>query len=245
LKILRGQIKKREEYQKLKKVGFILTLMLAAVSLLVAGSSCDGGGGNATPTATVNPAATLPTATSAQPTTTGPTTTATTDVSKQPRNEKWLIGTWQATIPGSASIGLAGKKVQLVVTEVALKQDETMQGNPVRLFAYAGSLIWDVGGDQGTQTFNHEHESWPTSGENVLTWSSTGLMGQFMENVSLRIYTDPAVYDFELDWGPATSKAGSTWNSLDFNGTIWDRNADTSALLYPGELGYLKFTKIN
>jgi len=133
----------------------------------------------------------------------------------------------------------------LVVTEVALKQDETMQGNPVRLFAYAGSLIWDVGGDQGTQTFNHEHESWPTSGENVLTWSSTGLMGQFMENVSLRIYTDPAVYDFELDWGPATSKAGSTWNSLDFNGTIWDRNADTSALLYPGELGYLKFTKIN
>ena len=225
----------------MKKVGFILTLMLAAISLLVAGSSCEGGGGNATPTATVNPAATQPTATSAQPTTAGPTTA----VSGQPRNEKWLIGTWQATIPGSASIGLAGKKVQLVVTEVALKQDETMQGNPVRLFAYAGSLIWDVGGDQGTQTFNHEHESWPTSGENVLTWSSTGLMGQFMENVSLRIYTDPSVYDFELDWGPATSKAGSTWNSLDFYGTIWDRIADSSAVFVPDELGYLKFTKIN
>jgi hypothetical protein len=246
LKILRGQIKKREEYQKLKKVGFMLILMLVAVSLLVAGSSCEGGGGNATPTATVNPTATQPTATSAQPTkTTGPTTTATTDVSKQPRNEKWLFGTWQATVPGTASIGLAGKKVQLVVTEVALEQDESMQGNPVRLFAYAGSIIWDVGGDQGTQAFNHDPVSWPTSGENVLTWSSTGLMGQFMENVSLRIYTDPSVYDFELDWGPATSKAGSTWNSLDFYGTIWDRTADGSAVFAPDELGYLKFTKIN
>jgi hypothetical protein len=229
----------------LKKVGFILTLMLVAISLLVVGFTCEGGGGNATATPTGTPAAAQPTATSAQPTTAGPTTTATTDVSKQPRNEKWLIGTWQATIPGTASIGLAGKKVQLVVTEVALKQDDTIYGNPVRLFAYAGSLIWDVGGDQGTQTFSHEHENWPTSGENVLTWQSTGLGGQFMENISLRIYTDPAVYDFELDWGPASSKAGSTWNSLDFYGTIWDRTADGQAVFAPDELGYLKFTKVN
>lgn len=230
----------------MKKVGFILILMLAAISLLVAGSSCDGGGGNATPTATVNPAAAQPTTSSAQPThTSAASPTQATDVSKQPRNEKWLIGTWQATIPGTASIGLAGKKVQLVVTEVALEQDESMQGNPVRLFAYAGSLIWDVGGEQGKQTFNHEPVSWPTSGENVLTWGSTGLGGQFMENISLRVYTDPAVYDFELDWGPATSKAGSVWNSLDFYGTIWDRTADGQAVFAPDELGYLKFTKIN
>jgi len=225
----------------LKKVGFILTLMLVAVSLLVAG--CGGEGAESTPTPTEMHA--QPTATSIQPTTAGSTTTATTDVSEQPRNEKWLIGTWQATIPGSASIGLAGKNVQLVVTEVALKQDETIQGNPVRLFAYSGSLIWDVGGDQGTQAFSHEHENWPTSGENVLAWQTTGLGGQFMENVSLRVYTDPAVYDFELDWGPAISKAGSSWNSLDFYGTIWDRNEDGRAVFHPGELGYLKFTKIN
>jgi len=230
----------------LKKIGFILTLMLAAVSLLVVGSSCDGEGGNATATATGTPATIQPTTSSAQPThTSAASPTQATDVSKQPRNEKWLIGTWQATVPGTASIGLAGKKVQLVVTEAALEQDETMQGNPVRLFAYAGSLIWDVGGDQGTQAFNHDPVSWPTSGENVLTWSSTGLMGQFMENVSLRVYSDPSVYDFELDWGPATSKAGSTWNSLDFYGTIWDRIADSSAVFIPDELGYLKFTKIN
>ncbi len=211
--------------------------MLVAVSLLVVG--CGGGDEEATPTpeGTHN----QPNATSVQPTTAGTTT----DVSKQPRNEKWLIGTWQATVPGTASIGLAGKKIQLVITEVALEQDETMEGNPVRLFAYAGSLIWDVGGDQGKQTFNHDPVNWPTSGENVLTWSSTGLMGQFMENVSLRVYSDPNVYDFELDWGPAISQAGKTWNSLDFNGTIWDRNADTSAFFYPGEQGYLKFTKIN
>ena len=216
--------------------------MLAAVSLLVVG--CGGGDEESTPTPEATHA--QPTASSVQPThTSAASPTQATDVSKQPRNEKWLIGTWQATIPGTASIGLAGKKVQLVVTEVALEQDESMQGNPVRLFAYAGSLIWDVGGNQGTQAFNHEPVSWPTSGENVLTWGSTGLGGQFMENISLRIYTDPAVYDFELDWGPATSQAGSTWNSLDFNGTIWDRNADTSAVCYPGELGSLKFTKIN
>ena len=216
--------------------------MLATVSLLVAG--CGGGGKEGTPTPTKATSA-QPTASSAQPTTAGPTTTTSTTVTGQPRSENWLIGTWQASIPGTASIGLAGKKVQLVVTEVALKQDDTIYGNPVRLFAYAGSLIWDVGGDQGTQTFNHEHESWPTSGENVLTWGSTGLGGQFMENVSLRIYTDPAVYDFELDWGGAISQAGSVWNSLDFYGTIWDRNADTQAVFDPSELGYLKFTKTN
>jgi hypothetical protein len=222
----------------LKKVGFILVLVLVAVSLLVVG--CGGGLKKATPTpeSTVNPTTTQPIHTSAA----SPTQAA--DVSKQPRNEKWLFGTWQATIPGTASIGLASKKVQLVVTEVALKQDESMQGNPVRLFAYSGSLIWDAGGDQGTQAFSHEHENWPTSGENVLTWGSTGLGGQFMENISLRVYTDPAVYDFELDW-EAISKASSTWNSLDFHGTIWDRTTDTSAVFAPGELGYLRFTKIN
>jgi hypothetical protein len=215
--------------------------MLIAVSLLVAG--CGGGDEESTPTPKTTSA--QPTASSSQPThTSAANPTQATDVSKQPRNEKWLIGTWQATVPGTASIGLAGKKVQLVVTEAALEQDETMQGNPVRLFAYAGSVVWDVGGNQGTQAFNHDPVSWPTSGENVLTWSSTGLMGQFMENISLRVYTDPAVYDFELDW-EAISKASSTWNSLDFNGTIWDRTTDTSAVCYPGELGYLKFTKIN
>jgi len=32
---------------------------------------------------------------------------------------------------------------------------------------------------------------------------------------------------------------------LDFYGTIWDRNADGSAVFAPSELGYLKFTKTN
>jgi regulation of enolase protein 1 (concanavalin A-like superfamily) len=78
LKILRGQIKKRKEYQKLKKVGFMLILMLVAVSLLVVG--CGGEEeANPTATSTVNPTATQPTATSAQPTeTTGPTPPTTT-----------------------------------------------------------------------------------------------------------------------------------------------------------------------
>jgi hypothetical protein len=243
LKILRGPIKKREEYQKLKKIGFILILMLVAISLLVTGCSCGEEEATPTPTSTVNTTSAQPTATSAQPTTAGPTTTATTAVSGQPRSENWLIGTWEASIPSTASIGLAGKNVQLVVTEVALKQDDTVQGNPVRLFAYSGSLIWDVGGDQGTQAFNHE--DWPTSGNNILAWQSTGLGGQFLENISLRNYAYPAVYDFELDWGAAISQAGSVWNSLDFYGTIWDRNADTKAVFAPSELGYLKFTKIN
>lgn len=227
----------------MKRVGFILILMLVAVSLLVVG--CGGDGGESTPTPTEATHA-QPTASSVQPThTSAASTTQAADVSKQPRSENWLIGTWQATIPGSASIGLAGGEVQLVVTEVDLEQDETMQGNPIRLFAYAGSLVWDVGGEQGTQGFNHEPENWPTSGENVLTWQTTGMAGQFMENISLRVYTDPSVYDFELDWGPAISAAGSTWNSLEFYGTIWDRNADGRAVFHPGELGYLKFTKIN
>ena len=227
----------------MKKVGFILILMLVAISLLVTG--CSGGEEEAKPTATstVKPTAAQPTATSAQPTKTpaGPTQTAA--VSGQPRSETWLIGTWEASIPSTASITLAGKKVQLVVTEVALKQDETVQGNPVRLFAYSGSLIWDVGGDQGTQAFSHE--DWPTSGNSILAWGSTGMGGQFLENISLRNYAYPAVYDFELDWGAAISQAGSVWNSLDFYGTIWDRNADTKAVFAPSELGYLKFTKIN
>lgn len=230
----------------MKKVGFILILMLVAISLLGVGFTCKGGGDNATATPTGTPANIQPTASSAQPThTSAASPTQAAADNKQPRNENWMLGTWQATIPGTASIGLAGKKIQLVVTGVALEQDETMYGNPVRLFAYAGSLIWDVSGAQGTQTFNHDPVSWPTSGENVLTWQSTGLGGQFMENISLRIYTNPAVYDFELDWGPATSKVGSAWNSLDFYGTIWDRNADSSAVFVPDELGYLKFTKVN
>jgi hypothetical protein len=85
----------------------------------------------------------------------------------------------------------------------------------------------------------------PTTGNNILAWQSTGMGGQFLENISLRNYAYPAVYDFELDWGAAISQAGSVWNSLDFYGTIWDRNADTKAVFDPSELGYLKFTKIN
>ena len=138
------------------------------------------------------------------------------------RNENWLLGTWQATVPKTGSSNFAGKKIKLNVTSVMLVSDEKVQGNPTGKFAYSGSIIWDVGGEEKTLDF--VKEDW-SAGNGTLMWgyASPGA-NQFVENITQRIYD--LTLAFELDWGPQIFKPGSTFKSLGFFGSI--QSLDTS-----------------
>jgi hypothetical protein len=132
------------------------------------------------------------------------------------RNENWLIGTWEATVPKTDPSYFYGKKARLNLTGVNLISNEKIQGNPTGQFAYTGSIVWDVGGSENSITFSGDN--WKQ--ENVgLTWgySSPGT-NQFVENISMRIYDN--TFSFELDWGPQISKPGSSYESLSFFGSI-------------------------
>ena len=138
------------------------------------------------------------------------------------RNENWLLGTWQATVPNTGSSNFAGKKIKLNVTSVMLVSDEKVQGNPTGKFAYSGSIIWDVGGEEKTLDF--VKEDW-SAGNGTLMWeyASPGA-NQFVENITQRVYD--LTLAFELDWGPQISKPCSTFKSLGFFGSI--QNLDIS-----------------
>jgi hypothetical protein len=138
------------------------------------------------------------------------------------RNENWLLGTWEATVPKSDTSHFAGKKARLIVNGAHLISSEKVQGNPTGKYAYTGSMVWDIGGAEKTIPFTETTLTEETPG---LLWNyaSPGA-NQFLENVSMRIYGD--TLSFELDWGPQMSKPGSTYQSLSFYGSI--QNTDTS-----------------
>jgi hypothetical protein len=194
----------------------VLALLSVILALCIAGIAGCGGSSS-----------TAPGQTSGQNTngTTG-TTSQLADTSSGPgllRNEKWLIGTWAATVPKSSSSSFAGKKINLSIASVMLLSNESVQGRPTGKYAYSGNLVWDVGGEARTLVFIKEN--WKT-GDGSLIWeyASPGA-NQFMENITMRIYD--FTFSFELDWGPQISKPGSTYKSLGFYGSI--QNLDTSA----------------
>jgi hypothetical protein len=185
----------------------VLILLLIALGMILIGVAGCGGS---------------PSTGSSQTTGSGQTT-STSNGSGLLRNENWLIGTWEATVPKTETSYFAGKKITLSVSSVMLVSDEKVQGNPTGKFAYSGSLRWDTGGQSMMLSFTKEN--WKTD-EEILLWgySSPGA-NQFLENISMRINNDPT-FSFELDWGPQISKPGSTFKSLPFYGSI--QNLDTS-----------------
>jgi hypothetical protein len=138
------------------------------------------------------------------------------------RNEDWLLGTWEATVPKSDTSYFKGKIAKLSITGVTLISNEKIQGNPTGKFAYTGSLVWDVGGEERSLAFSDEN--WKEDNTGLLWEYASPGANQFMENISMRIYDH--TYAFELDWGPQISKPGSTYQSLSFYGSI--QNLDTS-----------------
>jgi len=207
----------------MKKIVAVLLVLLIALSV-TATMGCKGGelktstgittGGK--PTSTNTPVGQTSTATGQ---TSNP---ASGSVAGGPRNENWLLGVWEASVPNTDAALFTGKKIVLKISDVMLASSEKVQGRPTGRYSYSGSLIWDTGSAEKTLEFVKTNQ---LSGDSTITWSYLSpVANQFTENISLRIYGSE--WQFELDWGPQISKPNSTIKSLAFYGDI--ENIDIS-----------------
>ncbi|HNY01656.1 MAG TPA: hypothetical protein PKG48_03665, partial [Bacteroidales bacterium] len=121
--------------------------------------------------------------------------------------ENWLIGTWEGTTPSSVT-PFANTKIRIVFDKAELKVSDSMQGNPRRIWAYDGTLTWDVGG-AGQWSMQFAANRYPLPDDNIIIYEclTVNAIKQSMANISLRvgdtIQTEPW-HSVDLDWGMYT-----------------------------------------
>jgi hypothetical protein len=197
-----------------------MLLMFILILSLIGVSGCSGGKTTTSPSQTTGQ--TPKTSTSPAQTTSQTPNTPTPERPPSLRNENWLIGTWNATVPKTGSSKFAGKKINLYIASVKLESKDEIKGRPTGKYAYSGNLVWDADGEKKTMGFGTADQ---LTGDSILIWSyASPDSNQYMENISMRVYD--MTYSLELDWGPQISKPGSTIKSLEFYGSI--QNLDTS-----------------
>jgi hypothetical protein len=165
-------------------------------------------------------------------------------------NEDWLIGTWEATTPVTGDPMFDNKKIRLVFNAVSLKSTDTVPHNTVKLWAYSGTLTWDLDA-VAPYSMRFFHSEYP-SGINSIGWQSASMLeaGATINNISLRVGDSVNMqpnpeYDFDLDWGPFTDYNNSPPTTLDFYGDIEIYvNGDNHRADYLPDAGtMIRFTK--
>ena len=140
-------------------------------------------------------------------------------------SENWLIGTWEATTPVSGNPMFDNKKIRLVFDAVALKATDTVPHNEVKLWAYSGTLTWNLD-SVAPWSMKFFHTDYP-AGINTVSWQSMTMYEADLtvNNISLRVgdsvnmYPNPE-YDFDLDWGTYNDYTRVPPTYLDFYGDI-------------------------
>jgi len=145
--------------------------------------------------------------------------------------ENWLIGTWEGTTPSSVT-PFANTKIRIVFNNAVLKYDDQVAGGARKLWAYSGTLTWDVGG-AGQWSMNFSVNNFPAPDYNVIIYEcmTPNAATQVVDNISIRVADTVQVnpwHSVDLDWGPAiisTSTPATSFElygdiELDFNGNI-------------------------
>lgn len=140
-------------------------------------------------------------------------------------NANWLIGTWEATTPANTDPLLDNKRIRIVFDSVALKSNDTVPNNTVKLWVYSGTLTWDLDA-VAPWSMRFYHRDYPT-GVNSFGWQSASLLQAdvTVNNISLRIGDSVNMQpnrelDFDLDWGPYNDYSRVPPTFLDFYGDI-------------------------
>jgi hypothetical protein len=165
-------------------------------------------------------------------------------------NENWLIGTWEATTPIIGKPMFDNKKIRLVFDEVVLKATDTVPHNEVKLWAYSGTLTWDLD-SVAPWSMRFFHADYPT-GLNAIIWQSMTMYEADLtvNNISLRVGDSVNMqpnpeYDFDLDWGMYNDYTRVPPTYLDFYGDIeiYVNGQYYEADYWPDTGNALRFTK--
>lgn len=145
--------------------------------------------------------------------------------------ENWLIGTWEGTTPSSVT-PFANTKIRIVFNSAVLKTDDSISGNPRKVWAYSGTLTWDVGG-AGEWSMNFSVNNYPSPDYNVIIYEclTVTAANQVVDNISIRVADTVQVtplHTVDLDWGPAVISTSTPATSfavygdveLDYDGNI-------------------------
>jgi hypothetical protein len=141
----------------------------------------------------------------------------------QARNENWLIGTWEGVMPANSDALLSNKKIRMTITGVKLKQeDQPVQNQTHRVYAYSGTFIWDAEVTNWTMAFRDQN--FPQPDYNVVVWGCQTMKPAtiFVETLSLRICdtTNAEIsHNINLDL-QAQNNGGSSITGLDLSGDI-------------------------
>jgi hypothetical protein len=134
----------------------------------------------------------------------------------------WLIGTWEGTTPSTIT-PFANTKIRVVFESYNLESYDTMPGNIRKLYAYSGTLTWDV--DDTAWSMGFIHANYPTPDYDVIIWDclTYNAANTTMNNVSVRVTDTIQVnpyHTIDLDWGPFADYSGNPPTYLDFYGDV-------------------------
>ncbi|MFH1196632.1 MAG: hypothetical protein V1720_13100 [bacterium] len=167
---------------------------------------------------------------------------------EQSRSENWLLGTWEAVVPGDAEAPFANITIRMNVTSVQLAKENKPAGIQThRVYVYFGSFVWGADGQQFTMPFD-DKEFVEHQGGNVVIWECTTFKPskQFTEHISIAARdaagTHPS-HSISLNWGPTIVTASSNNTYLDFYGDLEIHNGGRErADFKPPQM--LRFTKL-
>lgn len=165
-------------------------------------------------------------------------------------NEKWLLGTWEATTPVLGDPMFDNKKIRLVFDSVVLKRTDTVPNNTVKTWSYNGKLTWDLDA-VAPWSMKFYHNAYPTGLVSIDWQSATMLEANVTINtISLRVgdtvSMDPSPeLDFDLDWGPYNDYTRVPPTYLDFYGDIeiYINGVSYDADYWPDAGNAIRFTK--
>lgn len=134
----------------------------------------------------------------------------------------WLIGTWEGTTPSSIS-PFEGTKIKIVIRKARLASESTVPGGSQEVWAYDGTLTWDVDGDAWSQDFFSVN--YPAPDYNIIIWSCLTMTqaNTTVNNISLRIadtIQTNIMHGIDLDWGPVNNTTDDAPTQLDFYGDV-------------------------